>query len=138
MGFEEKALAAGKNTSKYKAYPGKVVGELLSYLQDNTTDKKSYPDKPDSVEEISIIAGVYPYVSPNASTPSDKIYTGWAKKGTGPSESAVEYDINNLSSFDASLTNNGKISVKFSEYNPASAATDENATEATKMYGVIE
>ena len=138
MGFEEKALAAGKNTSKYKAYPGKVVGELLKYLQDNTSDKKTYPDKPDNVEEIKILAGVYPYVSPNANTPSDKIYTGWAKKGTGPNESAVEYDINKLSSFSASLSSNGKIEVSFSEYEPSSATTDENATEATKMYGVIE
>lgn len=138
MGFEEKALAAGKNTSKYKAYPGKVVGELLKHLQNNTSDKKSYPDKPDNVEEIKILAGVYPYVSPSANTPSDKIYTGWAKKGTGPSESAVEYDINNLSSFNASLSSNGKIEVVFSEYDPSSAATDENATDATKMYGVIE
>ena len=62
MGFEEKALAAGKNTSKYKAYPAKVVGELLKYLEKNTSDKKSYPNKPDTVEEIKILAGVYPYV----------------------------------------------------------------------------
>ena len=138
MGFEEKALAAGKNTSKYKAYPAKVVGELLKYLEKNTSDKKSYPDKPDTVEEIKILAGVYPYVSPNSSTPSDKIYTGWAKKGTGPNETAIEYNINHLSSFSASLSSNGKITVDFSEYEPANAATDENATEATKMYGVIE
>lgn len=138
MGFEEKALANGKNTSKYKAYPAKVVGELLKDLEKNTSDKKSYPDKPDTVEEIKILAGVYPYVSPNSSTPSDKIYTGWAKKGTGPSESAEEYDINHLASFNASLSSNGKIAVEFSEYDPANAATDENATEATKMYGVIE
>lgn len=138
MGFEEKALAAGKNTSKYKAYPGKVVGKLLKYLEDNTSEKKSYPEKPDSVEEIKIVAGVYPYVSPSSSTPSDKIYTGWAKKGTGPNQTAKEYNINNLASFNASLSSNGKIAVEFSEYDPASAATDENATEATKLYGVIE
>lgn len=138
MGFEEKALAKGKNTSKHKAYPGKVVGELLKHLENTTDKKKSYPEQPESVEKIKILAGVYPYVSPSSNTPADKIYTGWAKKDTGPSESAVEYDINNLSSFSASLTNSGKISVQFAEYSPASAATDENATDATKMYGVIE
>lgn len=64
-------------------------------------------------------------------------------KGTGPanssnSSSEEEYDINSLSSFNASLSSNGKIHVEFSQYEPANAATDENANEATKLYGVVE
>ena len=143
MGFDTEGIKKGKNTSDYKAYPGRVVGELLEYLEDTTTDKKSYPKQPDSVEKIEIVAGVYPYVSPNSNTPSDKIITAWAKKGTGPanssnSSSEEEYDINSLSSFNASLSSNGKIHVEFSQYEPANAATDENANEATKLYGVVE
>ena len=143
MGFDTEGIKKGKNTSDYKAYPGRVVGELLEYLEDTTADKKSYPKQPDNVEKIEIVAGVYPYVSPNSNTPSDKIITAWAKNGTGPasssnSSSEEEYDINSLSSFNASLSSNGKIHVEFSQYEPANAATDENANEATKLYGVIE
>ena len=36
------------------------------------------------------------------------------------------------------LSSNGKIHVEFSQYEPANAATDENANEATKLYGVVE
>ena len=68
MGFDTEGIKKGKNTSDYKAYPGRVVGELLEYLEDTTTDKKSYPKQPDSVEKIEIVAGVYPYVSPNSNT----------------------------------------------------------------------
>lgn len=142
MGFDTEGIKKGKNTSNYKAYPGKVVGELLDYLEDTTTDKKSYPKQPDNVEQIEIVAGVYPYVGPNSNTPSDKIITAWAKKGTGLANSSSshdkEYDINNLSSFNASLSSNGKIHVEFSQYDPANATTDENANEATKQYGVVE
>ncbi|WRK54264.1 penicillin-binding transpeptidase domain-containing protein [Coprobacillaceae bacterium CR2/5/TPMF4] len=80
MGFESQALKEGKNTSRYRAYPGKVVGDLLEYLEDNTTEKKSYPDQPDSVEQIQIVAGVYPYQSPSSSTPASSVITCWAKK----------------------------------------------------------
>lgn len=141
MGFDTEGIKKGKNTSDYKAYPGKVVGELLEYLEKNTSDKKSYPKQPDSVEKVKIVAGEYPYVSPNATTPEDKIITAWAKKGTGLSTSLEEetnYEINHLSSFNASLANNGKIQVEFSQYDPASATTDENANAATKLYGVVE
>lgn len=142
MGFDNEGIKKGKNTSDYKAYPGKVVGELLKYLEKNTTDKKSYPKQPDSVEKVEIVAGVYPYVSPSSDTPSNQIITAWAKKGTGLTahreDEEEDYSINQLTSFSASLSNNGKIAVEFSQYNPANAATDENATEATKKYGVIE
>lgn len=33
MGFDTTGIKKGKNTSDYKAYPAKVVAELLKYLQ---------------------------------------------------------------------------------------------------------
>ncbi|WP_296879440.1 transglycosylase domain-containing protein [Thomasclavelia sp.] len=123
MGFEGEALKAGKNTSKYKAYPGKVVGELLEYLEDNTSDKQTYPDQPSSVEQVQIVKGVYPYQSPSSSTPQSNIVTCWVKKGKGPSSTAAEATINNLSSFDATLNSSGTIDVTFGAYDTSTGTT---------------
>lgn len=118
MGFDTTGIKKGKNTSDYKAYPGKVVSELLKYLQKNTTDKKSYSEKPSGVEQIQVVKGTYD--SPTANTPADQILTGWVKEGHGPTTAAKDPEINSLSSFNASLNANGKIDVSFTAYDPAS------------------
>lgn len=62
------------------------------------------------------------------------------KKGTVPSnklDSAV-YNLSNLSSFDISLNSQNKINYQFAPYSPENAATDENATEATKLFGKVQ
>lgn len=134
MGFESQALKEGKNTSKYRAYPGKVVGELLEYLEDNTTEKKSYPDQPDSVEQIQIVAGVYPYQSPSSSTPASSIITCWAKKGKGPTSTAAEATINNLNSFEASLNSSGTINVSFGAYDTSTGTTYGTVVYVVEVY----
>lgn len=134
MGFESQALKEGKNTSKYRAYPGKVVGELLEYLEDNTTEKKSYPDQPDSVEQIQIVAGVYPYQSPSSSTPATSIITCWAKKGKGPTSTAAEATINNLNSFEASLNSSGTINVSFGAYDTSTGTTYGTVVYVVEVY----
>ena len=114
MGFDTTGIKKGKNTSDYKAYPAKVVAELLKYLQKNTTDKKSYPEQPSGVEQIQVVAGTYD--SPTANTPASQILTGWAKTGYGPTTAAKDPEINTLSAFEASINGNGKIDVSFTAY----------------------
>lgn len=134
MGFESQALKEGKNTSRYRAYPGKVVGDLLEYLEDNTTEKKSYPDQPDSVEQIKIVAGVYPYQSPSSSTPASSVITCWAKKGKGPTSTAAEATINNLNSFEATLNSSGTINVSFGAYDTSSGTTYGTVVYVVEVY----
>lgn len=134
MGFESQALKEGKNTSRYRAYPGKVVGDLLEYLEDNTTEKKSYPDQPDSVEQIQIVAGVYPYQSPSSSTPASSVVTCWAKKGKGPTSTAAEATINNLNSFEATLNSSGTINVSFGAYDTSSGTTYGTVVYVVEVY----
>ena len=117
MGFDTTGIKKGKNTSDHKAYPAKVVAELLKYLQKNTTDKKSYPEQPSGVEQIQVVAGTYD--SPTANTPASQILTGWAKTGYGPTTAAKDPEINTLSAFEASINGNGKIDVSFTAYEPA-------------------
>lgn len=134
MGFEAEALNAGKNTSRYRAYPAKVVSELLEYLEDNTSDKKSYPDQPSGVEQIQIVKGVYPYQSPSSSTPDSNIITCWAKTGTGPQTTAPEATINNLSSFEASINSSGTIDVTFAPYDTSSGTTYGTVVYVADVY----
>lgn len=134
MGFESQALKEGKNTSRHRAYPGKVVGDLLEYLEDNTTEKKSYPDQPDSVEQIQIVAGVYPYQSPSSSTPASSVITCWAKKGKGPTSTAAEATINNLNSFEATLNSSGTINVSFGAYDTSSGTTYGTVVYVVEVY----
>lgn len=134
MGFESQALKEGKNTSKYRAYPGKVVGELLEYLEDNTSEKKSYPTQPDSVEQIQIVAGVYPYQSPSSSIPASNIITCWAKKGKGPTSTAAEATINNLNSFEATLNSSGTINVSFGAYDTSSGTIYGTVVYVVEIY----
>lgn len=128
MGFDLTGIRKGKNTSDYKAYPAKVVAELLGYLQKKTTDKKSYPEKPDGVEQIQVVAGTYD--SPTANTPADQILTGWVKTGHGPTSAAKDPEISALSSFNASLNGNGNIEVSFGVYEPA----NENIVYVVEVY----
>ncbi len=96
-------------------------------------------NKPDGVYQAKMIRGSYPYQSPNAYTPEDKIITAWFKKGHGPAEKSEDENpsINPLNSFKAQLTDNKKIQVSFDPYNPSEAVTNPDANENTKTYGPI-
>ena len=48
MGFGQEGIEKGKTTSRYKAYPGKVIQTILKQLQAKGT-KKTYPSMPDTV-----------------------------------------------------------------------------------------
>ena len=137
MGFGQEGIEKGKTTSRYKAYPGKVVQTLLNHLQSKGS-QKSYPDQPDDVEQAAMVKGIYPYVSPSEGMSEDMIIQAWFKKGTAPTQS-VDSDVFNLaglSSFDVSLSGQS-ITFNFAPYNPENAVTDENANDSTKTFGKV-
>ncbi|MDO5813050.1 MAG: transglycosylase domain-containing protein [Bacillota bacterium] len=139
MGFAKEGIDKGKTTSTYKAYPGKVVQTLLSYLESKGTGK-SYPSQPDDVEQATIVKGIYPYVLPTEGASEDTVITAWFKKGTAPSNTldSDAYKLNELSSFDISLNSENKLDYHFASYSPENATSDENATEATKLLGKVQ
>lgn len=138
MGFGQEGIEKGKTTSRYKAYPGKVLQTLWSSLKNKETDK-TYPGQPDDVVKASIVKGIYPYVSPAEGVPQEAIVEAWFKKGTTPTTTSngSEYNLNQLSSFTASLDSSHKINVAFAKYNPENATTDEKATIATQLFGKV-
>ena len=93
--------------------------------------KNSYPSQPSGVVKASCISGIYPYVSPGEGVPSNRIVSGWFKKGNTPSGTASGAALNSLSAFTATLEN-GKINVNFAEYDPKSMTEDGTPT---KNYG---
>ena len=139
MGFAKEGIDKGKTTSTYKAYPGKVVQTLLKHLENKGTGK-SYPSQPDDVEQATIMKGIYPYVLPTEGTSEDTVITAWFKKGTVPSNKldSDAYNLNQLNSFDISLNSENKINYQFTPYSPENATSDENATEATKLFGKVQ
>ena len=112
---------------------------LLKHLENKGTGK-SYPSQPDDVEQATIMKGIYPYVLPTEGTSEDTVITAWFKKGTVPSNKldSDAYNLNQLSSFDISLNSENKINYQFTPYSPENATSDENATEATKLFGKVQ
>lgn len=110
--------------------------EIYKKLTENGV-QNSFPEQPDGVYPAQMVRGTYPYKSPNANTPADKIITAWFKKGYGPDGTVEDLGINNLSSFDATLNSKGQIAVTFAAYDPADAVTNPDANDATKMYGCV-
>lgn len=107
------------------------ISALISKYVHNGKLKNSYPSQPSGVVKATCISGIYPYVSPGDGVPSNRIVTGWFKKGNTPSGSANGASLNNLEAFTATLAN-GKINVNFTEYNPKSMTEDGTPT---KNYG---
>lgn len=137
MGYDQAGLKENPlHMNRHTLDAGKLASVIFKYLAADGV-KNSYPKQPDDVFQASIVKGVFPYKSPSANTPADKIATGWFKKGTGPSGTVEELGINNLSSFEASLDSNKRINVKFAPYNPIEATTNADTNDATKMYGKV-
>lgn len=109
----------------------RAISAIIAKAVHNGKLKNSYPSQPSGVVKATCVSGIYPYVKPGSGVPKDRIVSGWFKKGNTPSGSADGAQLNNLSSFTATLKNN-KISVKFAEYNPVSM-TKEKA-QPTKTY----
>ncbi len=124
--------AAGQEKGYYPTgTPAAQISALIAKYVHNGKVNNSYPSKPSGVVKASCISGIYPYVSPGDGVPSDRIVSGWFKKGNTPSGSASGASLNNLASFTAALAD-GKINVSFTPYDPESMT--QNATP-TKQYG---
>ena len=122
-----------KEKGKYvSGSDAKNISALIAKYVHNGKVNNSYPSQPSGVVKATCISGIYPYVKPGDGVPSDRIVSGYFKKGNTPSGTASGASLNSLSSFDATLVN-GKIQVKFTEYDPKSM-TEDNATP-TKKYG---
>lgn len=136
MGRTVEGTKKGYSMQAYTELALPVGARIMKYISSQKETTRSFPGQPSGVTQAKIVAGIYPYVSPDNSIPKDKILTAWFKKGTTPSKSIDSLGINSLASFDASLSDNG-IHVSFAEYDPVKATTDEKATEATQIYGKV-
>lgn len=96
--------------------------------------KNSYPSKPSDVVSAQCISGIYPYVAPGSGVPSDRIVSGYFKKGHTPGSSANGAGLNNLTAFSAAFTN-GKINVNFTEYDPKSMTESSTPTKVYTING---
>ena len=110
-GGTEKGISLG-NTND-----AKKISEDIARLLHKKGVKNKYKT-PDTVVEEKMVIGSYPYKSPSASTPSSMIRDAWFVKGHTPGEKDTKsYALEELSSFDAALTESKQIQVSFSAYN---------------------
>lgn len=111
--------------------PAAQISALIAKYVHKGSVKNSYPSQPSGVVKASCISGIYPYVAPGDNVPSDRVVSGWFKKGNTPSGSASGASLNDLSTFTVALTD-GKINVTFATYDPESMTQDATPT---KKYG---
>lgn len=93
--------------------------------------KNSYKEVPETLKEIKIVSGIYPYVLPGEGVPKERIITGWFNEDNKPSTTLNGGTLNNLNSFTATVTGS-KINVQFTEYDPI---TMTQSSTPTKQYG---
>jgi penicillin-binding protein 1A len=103
---------------------GHICSEVLDAIEASNGKPADYA-KPDGVESITHIAGIFPYVAPTANTPSKYISTGlvkseFAKLGTYTSTVSP---LSNLASFNATLNTDGSISFSWTPYPDSSKLT---------------
>ncbi len=121
----------GQRKSLYPTgLPNAEIAKMISSYLHKDGLKNSYPDQPSGVVQASLVTGLYPYVAPGSSVPSDRVASGWFKKGNTPSGTVGGSSLNSLTSFTAALREN-KIDVAFAPYDPLSMT--ENAVP-TKTY----
>lgn len=137
MGYDETDAREHRLTmSNNQLIARQFSAKIYEKLTENGV-QNSFPSKPSGVYQAPMVRGSYPYQSPSANTPDQRIINAWFKNGHGPEKEAEDLGINNLSSFDAQIGNDGKIAVNFAPYDPADAATNPDANEATKLYGRV-
>lgn len=127
-GYDYKDQKKGRYVSN--STDSKKIAAIIAKAVHKGGLKNSY-NKPSGVVQAKLITGIYPYVSPGSGVPSDRIATGWFKKGYTPKSSANGAKLNDLKSFTATLSNN-KINVEFTAYDPVSRT---KSSTPTKKYG---
>ena len=124
----EKAIA-GQNTyfNQTKDWMN-TCGYICSEVLDAITDSNGIPadmTKPDGVVTIQHITGIFPYVAPTSTTPSQYISTGlikeeFSKLGT---YSGTISALDNLASFTATANADNTVTFKWTPYPDASKLT---------------
>ena len=107
-----------------------VTGKTLSTVLDAIEESYGTPEavkRPDGITDITHISGIFPYVAPNDSIPSQYISTGMVKteySKLGEFKDAIPA-LQNLSSFTASLTSGNTISMNWAQYPGNTAGSDD-------------
>jgi penicillin-binding protein 1A len=137
MGYDQKvANETGLTMNRYMLESKLMASEIEDLLLQNGVTN-SFPAQPSGVFQAQMVKGLYPYKSPSANIPADKIVTAWFKTGFGPDGTAEDLGINTLTSFDATINSNGQITVNFAPYDPVEAVSDPETNDATKLYGCV-
>lgn len=101
--------------------PGNISSLILSAL----TDDKNPPavTQPDDVTTITHILATYPYASPIEGMDSAYVTTGYIQKDKATLVSPETTEISELTSFNASLSNDGTLNINWAVYPDASKLT---------------
>ncbi len=105
---------AQKKGYAMKGHDSREIAAMIARKLHQGSLTNSY-HQPSGVVQARCVTGIYPYVSPGNGVPSNRITTGWFKKGYTPSSSAEGAGVSNLESFSAVVENN-KIRVNFTPY----------------------
>ncbi len=137
MGYDyDTLLETPRNMDSHMTVATTFGANLLDKII--TDVEGSYPATPSGMTQGTVVKGVYPYVLPTSLIPDSMTLTGWFKAGTFPSTTVSDLGINDLATFTAQINSAGTINVHFSAYDPIEAVTEDDATQATELYGTVE
>lgn len=129
------------NQKAYMNIPGHICSEMLDVLQRDSTPQAV--QQPEDVVSITHVRGVFPYVAPNDSVPSDYITTGlikreFAKLGTF---NVTADPLENISSFNATVDDSLSLHLSWADYPDASklqvASTNQETFDASWLTGKV-
>ena len=142
----EKAEVGGKNYITNYQDGQNTCGKITSRLLDSLEGSYGTPGevtKPDGVETIKHIKGLFPYVAPTDTTPESYITTGLIKKEfskLGTYSTAAD-PLSNLASFKAVMNADGTVTMNWTAYPDSSkltVATNKDTTfDASWLTGAV-
>lgn len=114
-----------------------VPGHVNRALFDTLSKKKDMGSvkNPGGISTISHVKGKYPYAAPTEGIPSDMVISGMIRSDKAKLAALTADDLKDLSSFQATLTNDGaNLSLNFPAYPEVDKTT---AASHTKEYNVL-
>lgn len=124
VGYEKGVKDADTYFSSAKSQlniPGKISSLILSALTDD--QNPAAVTQPDDVTSITHILATFPYASPIENMDPAYITTGYIQKDNATLVSPETTEINELSSFNASLSDDGTLNISWAPYPDASKLT---------------
>ncbi len=124
VGYEKGVKDADTYFSSAKSQlniPGKISSLILSALTDD--QNPAAVAQPDDVTSITHILATFPYASPIENMDPAYITTGYIQKDNATLVSPETTEINELSSFNASLSEDGTLNISWAPYPDASKLT---------------